>query len=284
MVLESLFNPFVLKKKPWEMFIAGFTYSIISLVLSFLVFREASGLLAVFLVVLATIPLLYVTIKNEEELDEKYDKEWWLLKEHTRVLVFLMFLILGVTLAFVAFYVFSPQDVTNTVFKLQQEAVINVNQNIQAALTGGMTRIDLFERILVNNLKVLFFCLVFSFLYGSGAMFILTWNASVVAVAIGSLFKMEIIKGASIVGLSTIPVYFGVATFSFFRYMTHGLFEMAAYFVAGLAGGIISIALIKHSLRKHRVLADSLYLVLISIGLLILAGFVEVFITPIFFM
>jgi len=69
MVLESLFNPFAVKKRPWEMFIAGFIYSIVGLTLSYLVFREVSGLLTVFLIVLATLPLLYVTIKNEEEID-----------------------------------------------------------------------------------------------------------------------------------------------------------------------------------------------------------------------
>ena len=42
MVLESLFNPFVVKKKPWEMFLAGFIYSIIGLGLSYIVFKEIS--------------------------------------------------------------------------------------------------------------------------------------------------------------------------------------------------------------------------------------------------
>ena len=95
MVLESLFNPFAVKKRPWEMFVAGFLYSIVGLTLSYLVFREVSGLLTVFLIVLATLPLLYVTIKNEEEIDLKYTGEWKILKEHSKVLVFLIFLFLN---------------------------------------------------------------------------------------------------------------------------------------------------------------------------------------------
>ena len=66
--------------------------------------------------------------------------------------------------------------------------------------------------------------------------------------------------------------------------MTHGIFEIAAYFIAGLAGGIISIALIKHNLQENRVLIDSLDLVLISVGFLIVAALIEVFITPLFFL
>ncbi len=113
-----------------------------------------------------------------------------------------------------------------------------------------------------------------------GAIFILTWNASVIAVAMGSLIKQEIAKTASFVGFSNLAAYFGVATFSFFRYMTHGVLEIVAYFMAGLAGGIISIALVKHNLQEEKILIDVLDLVLISVGLLLLAGFIEVYVTP----
>ena len=30
MVLESIFNPFVFKKRPWETFLVGFVYSIVT--------------------------------------------------------------------------------------------------------------------------------------------------------------------------------------------------------------------------------------------------------------
>ncbi len=279
MVLESLFNPFAVKKKPWEMFIAGFIYSFVGLMLSYMVFRESAGLLTVFLIVLGTLPILYTTIKNEEALDMKYDNEIFLLKEHTKVLAFLMFLFLGVTCALAIAYVFMPTEVVNTVFHLQQQSVINVNNNVQ----GHMTQFGLFGNIFINNLKVLFFCIVFSFLYGTGAIFILTWNASVVATAMGDFFKAELSRGASILGMPTIATYFGAASFSFLRYMTHGLLEMASYFVAGLAGGIISISLIKHNLKEDRVLTDALDLILISLGILLIAGIVEVYITPLMF-
>jgi uncharacterized membrane protein SpoIIM required for sporulation len=99
----------------------------------------------------------------------------------------------------------------------------------------------------------------------------------------GSLIKEELVKGAALVGLGSLSHYFGAATFSFFRYMTHGIFEISAYFLVGLSGGIVSIALIKHNLNNHRVLIDALDLFLISIGLLITAALVEVYITPFIF-
>src|SRR3989338_8474183 len=196
MVLQSLFNPFVVKKKPWEMFFAGFIYSLIGLFLSYLVFKESAGLLTVFLIVLATLPLLYTTITNEEELDLKYDQEIVLLKEHTKVLVFLMFLFFGITVALALAYIVLPSEIVGSVFSVQHEAIGKVNSHIQ----GGAVKLTLFSKIFLNNLKVLFFCIIFSFLYGTGAIFILTWNASVVATAMGNLIKTEIGTLASVVG------------------------------------------------------------------------------------
>ena len=280
MVLESLFNPFVVKRKPWEMFFGGFIYSIVGLLLAYFVFREIAGILMVFLIVMATIPMLYVTIKNEEELDLKTDKEWVLLKEHTGVLLYLIFLFLGITTALVLSYLFLPTEMSSSIFTLQEKAISNVNQNLQGHITGGAAQFNFFIRIFMNNMKVLFFCLIFSLLYGTGAIFILTWNASVIAVAIGGLIKSELIQVASFTGLTTISSYAGITAVGFLRYLTHGIFEITAYFVMGLAGGILSIALIKHNFQEERVLVDALDLIFISVGLLIFAGIIEVYLTP----
>ena len=283
MVLESLFNPFTLKKHPWELFLAGFIYSMVGLLISYFVFKEIAGILTIFLIVLATVPMLFSTIKQEEELSLENVPEIKLLKEHTKVLVYLIFLFLGITFALVLSYVFLPHEISSSIFKLQEQAIVNINSDIQGNVIHEINKFDIFLKIVINNIKVLFFCIIFSFLYGTGAIFILTWNASVIAAAIGSLFKTEIAKTASLVGFPYFSSYFGAITFSFFRYMTHGILEIAAYFVAGLAGGIISIALIKHNLQEEKVLIDALDLILISLGILVLAGIVEVYITPIFF-
>jgi len=280
MVLESLFNPFTVKHRPWEMFFAGFIYAVVGLLLAYFVFREVAGILMVFLIVMATIPMLYTTIKNEEELDLKIDREWVILKEHSRVLLYLIFLFLGITAALVLSYLTLPSEMTSSIFALQEKAITNVNQNIQGHITGGVAQLDFFIRIFMNNLKVLFFCLVFSLLYGTGAIFILTWNASVIAVAIGGLIKSELAQVASLTGLVSLSSYAGITAFGVFRYMTHGILEIAAYFVMGLAGGILSIALIKHNFQEDRVLVDALDLIFISVGLLLIAGVVEVYITP----
>ncbi len=288
MVLEYIFNPLVLKKKPWEMFIAGFVYSIIALFLSYLVFKEISGILTVFLIVIAILPTMYVTVKSEEELDLNYGGEWKLLQEHAKVIIFLLFMFLGVTAALIVSYVILPHSVVDVVFDLQHKAIVNVNNYVRGSIinediTGQAIKTDIFVKIFLNNLKVLFFCLIFSLLYGTGSLFILTWNASVIAAAVGSLMKNELANAASSVGLVFVSNYLGTAAFSFFKYMLHGILEITAYFIIGLAGGILSMALIKKDLSYDSIMADVLDLVLISIGFLLVAGIVEVYITSLIF-
>ena len=288
MVFEYIFNPFVLKKKPWEMFLVGFVYSIVALTLSYLVFKEASGLLTVFLIVIAILPTMYITVKSEEELDLKYAGEWKLLQEHAKVIIFLLCMFLGITAALTVSYVFLPHSVVDSVFDLQQKAIVNVNNYVRGSIVGDgitaqITKTDVFIKIFLNNLKVLFFCLIFSLLYGTGALFILTWNASVIAAAVGSLIKNKIAETASLAGLGLFSVYFGTAAFSFLKYMLHGILEITAYFIIGLAGGILSMALIKKDLSYDSVMTDVLDLVLISIGFLLAGGIVEVYITPLLF-
>lgn len=283
MVLESLFNPFTARKKPWEMFLAGFLYSFVGVFLGYLVFREVAGILIVFLIVMATLPMLYTTIKSEEKYDLTHKAESRMLKEHGKVIIFLMFLFLGITVALTLAYIFLPENMVASIFGLQERAIRNVNEVIQERITGGVAQFDLFVKIVMNNLKVLFFCLLFSLLYGTGAIFILTWNASVIATAIGSVAKTELAQTASLVGLPSLASYFGAATLGFFRYMIHGAIEIAAYFVMALAGGILSVAIIRRNLNDDRILIDTLDLVLISIGLLLVAGLAEVYVTPLFF-
>ena len=106
--------------------------------------------------------------------------------------------------------------------------------------------------------------------FGAGAIFVLAWNASVIAAAIGIFTKSE---------LSSLPI-------ALVRYMIHGIPEIASYFIVALAGGMVSIAVIKHETGTEKfwdVLQDSLNLIIIAVVVLFLAALVEVFITPLLF-
>ena len=141
-------------------------------------------------------------------------------------------------------------------------------------------------KIFSHNMSVLFFCVFFAFFYGAGAIFILAWNASVIGAAIGNFIRRGLADILTKMGFLSIGSYLQVFSLSLLRYMTHGIFEILAYFIAGLAGGIISVAVIRHDFASkdfNHIIADSLDLLIIAIIVLFVAALVEVYITPLMF-
>ena len=276
MVFESLINPIKAERRPWEMFFIGLVYSSFAIVLSLFIFSEDASLVMIFLTTLASVPLIYGAIKIEERKDIKYEKELFLLKEHGKALSFFMFLFLGFCISFLLWYMFLPPDTTISLFQTQIRDIRRVEM-ISNGITGNAVNIfSTFSTILFNNLKVMAFSLLFSFFYGFGAIFILTWNASVIGAAIGNFVRTYV--GGSMVSAVSVGLL---------RYLVHGIPEILAYFTAGLAGGIISVAIVRHDFagkKFRRVLVDSFDLILVSIGLLLFAALLEVFVTPSFYL
>jgi uncharacterized membrane protein SpoIIM required for sporulation len=288
MVLEAILNPVEAEKRPWQMFFLGMLFSVIGIFFSYIIFRDQASLVAVFLIVLASIPIIYNTIKLEELKDEKTKlPEGKLLREHAKALSVFMFLFFGIMVSFALAYVFLPQDFVNSLFSLQTTTIEQINSNVVGNFfLVGATGFDMFIAVFLNNLWVMALCVLFAFLYGVGAIFILTWNATVIGVAIGSFVRGNIGEVMASIGFVNAGHYFGIFSLGLLRYLIHGVFEILAYFVAGLAGGIISISIIRHAIEKHkfkRVLIDASGLLLIAVTLLVFAAFIEIFINPILF-
>lgn len=284
MVLESLITPVNAEKRPAQMIVLGFAYSTIGIFLSLWVFKAESSLIMVFLATMAAIPLIYNTINLEEEKDLEGMEESWLLKEHGKALEAFIFLFIGMTVAFALWYVVMSPATISILFKSQASTIKSINPNVTGF--AASESFSNFTRIFLNNVRVLIFCILFSFLYGSGAIFILVWNGSVIGAAIGNFIRSNLAEAASKLGLDKAGHYFGIISFGLFRYAIHGIPEILAYFVAGLAGGIISIAVIRHDFGTQKfehILLDSADLLLLSLVILFLAGVLEVWVTPVIF-
>jgi len=283
MVLESLLNPLRAEKRPWEMFFIGIVYSSIAILLSLWIFRDETSLVMVFLTVIACVPIVYNTMKLEESKDLVIDKEKALLKEHNKAIIFLMFLFFGITLSFVVWYVFLPSSSLNIVFEKQMSTIQAINNQVSG---NAYQEFSTFSKIFFNNIKVLSFAILFAFVYGAGAIFILTWNASVIGTAIGNFIRSNISQYAELLGFDKFSSYFNVVSIGLLRYILHGIPEILAYFYGGLAGGIISVAIVKKHYKDEKfshVLFDISELIIIAVSFLLVAAFIEVYITPILF-
>ncbi|MFH0832068.1 MAG: stage II sporulation protein M [archaeon] len=292
-MLEMLINPKKAERKPWEMFFVGIFYSAASLLfvdwifLRDTVMSQYTSMLIITFATIFCIPFMYFLIRLEETKDIKIKKERILIKEHGRAIAALTYLFLGFIVGFSLLYILMPQSVTIQNFKAQieQYCAINMPQDFSQCLkqyglnsifiTGRVTgnsagNLGSFLNILTNNVYVLIFILVFSLAFGAGAIFILAWNASVIAAAIGLFTNAQLHH-----------LHIGLM-----RYLIHGLPELGAYFIGALAGGILSIAIIRHDFQHEKfwnVLRDSVDLIIIAILVLVVAALIEVFITPALF-
>ena len=286
-MFEMLINPQKAEKSPWQMFFIGAFYATVSLILVKWIFSrdpvlsKYTGILVVTFCVMFSIPFIYFAIKNEEEKDLKINGFMRLFKEHGKALLYFMFLFLGFVLAFSFWYIVFADGNQNFRAQIETFCMINKPAHFEECVseygvqhvsktTAFLTAKERIANIFTNNIYVLIFTLVFSLIFGAGAIFILAWNASVISAAIGIFAKSD---------LANLPL--GLA-----RYMIHGVPEILSYFAGALAGGIISIAIINHDINSEKfwiILQDSLNLVIFSVIILFIAALIEVFITPVFF-
>ncbi|MGV8086646.1 MAG: stage II sporulation protein M [Candidatus Woesearchaeota archaeon] len=287
MVLENIISPTWAENKPSMMIIMGAIYTTLAIFLSYYIFEAYSSIFMVFLTTLAVLPIVYKLIKTEEQKDLTDVEEKVLLKEHSRALKAFIYLFIGATLCFAFWYVVLPLDMTNTLFHSQSSTITTINSRVTDAteITGNATNhASIFTRIFFNNFKVMLFCILFSFIYGAGAIFILIWNASIVGTAIGSFIRASIDTViSSSCGANTGTTFCAVSS-GILRYTIHGIPEILAYFVAALAGGIISIAIVNQEFNSRKfehILLDSADLLMLAIAILFVAALLEVFITPV---
>ena len=283
MVVESLLFPIKAEKKPWQMFFLGFLYTTIGILISLWIFRDQASLIMVFMITMAALPLFYNTTKLEESKDMVMDSETMILREHNKAITFFMYLFIGITFACALWYVFLPVSTINSLFDKQVGTIQTINNQVSGNV---IVNLSIFWKIFFNNFKVLAFSILFALIYGAGAIFILTWNATVIGAAIGNFIRSNISNYTSSLGLLDAGNYFQVFSLGVLKYSIHGIPEIAAYFYGGLAGGILSVALIRKHFKTdkfQKVMIDFSELVLIAISFLVAAAFLEVYVTPILF-
>lgn len=283
MVVESLLNPFKAEKKPWEMFFLGFLFATIGIFLALWIFRNEASLVMVFMITIASLPIFYNTMKLEESKDMLMEKEAEILHEHNKAIFFFMYLFVGITVACTLWYVMLPTSTINLLFDKQTGTIQAINNQVSGNVIHNL---NVLSKIFFNNFKVLTFSILFSFVYGAGAIFILAWNATVIGAAIGNFIRVNLSAYTTSFGLLQEGNYFHVVSLGLLKYSLHGIPEIMAYFYGSLAGGIISVALIKKHFKTKKfpiIMKDFTELVLIAIGFLIAAAFLEVYVTPVLF-
>ncbi len=266
-MFKLIFNPQKAKRHPFETMFLGFFYSSLSILFSLWIFPEYSSIAMIFLTVFSCLYLIQSAIKIEEEKEKESKEEKWLLKEHSKLLYLLLSIFIGFTISFTLWSFVLPSEKVSEIFNFQKIIV----EGIQTAIsTGSFSNSGAFISIMTNNIKVLVISLIFAFFYGAGAIYVLVWNASVMGFVIGNLAKNTF-------GIAALPI-------AFTKYFIHGIPEMIAYLTVAVAGGIIYVAFWKGDFskkgKKKKIFLDVLILIGAALILLMIAGLIEVFVSP----
>ncbi len=286
-MLESMVNPRRVEKGPWKMFFVGIIYASLSLLLvnwffsGDVVLSQYSGMIVVTFAVMFSLPFMYYIIKKEEAEDEEAVGFLSVWKIHKDAIFALMWLFMGFIIAFSFWHIVLGDS---NLFNAQIETYCRINSpgNISGCIerynfakttplaTGAVTKELRFLSIIENNVYVMIFTLLLSLIFGAGAIFVLTWNASVISAAI-TVFTRNTI--------SDIPL-------GILRYMIHGFPEIAAYFITALAGGIFGVGILRNGIHGKRfihVLENTVILLFIALIILLFAAVIEVYFTPLLF-
>lgn len=269
MVLEQVYPLKLIEKNPLYALILGACYSVIGIGASILLFPEDPAIVAVAFISLMIIPTLSQLLKKEEEIESK-NNDFSLINfylDHKEVFMIYLMLFLGILLAFSFFSLFLPSLATNYIFENQINVLYGPNTG-RAIFSKA-----LFLEILSNNVGVLLLCFVTAFFFGDGAIFLITWNASVWGTIFGNIAKAAAFSAAKS------PVYyFGIVLAIVFPHM---ILEAFSYISSATAGGIISRGALSEkffSKRFKTLLKNTILLILFAVIVLLVAVVVETYV------
>lgn len=258
MVLTSLYESKDLLNKKYLAFFMGLSYSIIGIFFSLKLFPEDPGIVAVVFTSLMALTV-FNTLSNYLN---KYNNAYDYFKDLFQLYFFLF---LGVFCSFLIFSFILPEMATTAFFKEQMRffGVASVQDSSVAENVSGAAIAfngNMFYSILKNNATVYLFCFIVSF-FMSGGVFLILWNASVWATIFGYVMRSYSHSQASLLLISVLP---------------HTLLEISAYIFAVVIGTSLSTEIMGEGTSNANNLNTVLYATMFSIGILILAAFVEV--------
>lgn len=289
MVLEVLLNPRSARKRPYLMLFYSIALSSTAIWLSYFTFPSSASTLSLAYITIGLMPLIHVLLVTEEKEDTmpEYEKSSFL-ERHGDMLKLYAYFFIGIVVSYSFWYVVMPENARPLVF-MEQEATLDRIDVLRAELTGkaivgslgecGKNFACVFQTIMVNNSLVLILAIVFSFIYGAGAIFLISWNASVIAALIGR-DALNLLTGYAGLGSAGLVAAYAHAHYNALGLLLHGSLEIAGYFIGAIAGGVIGVMVMKRRrkpMEAERVSRDVAVMVAVAFACLLIGALIEAF-------
>lgn len=265
MVFEQIFNIKEVKNNYFNIFVMGFIFSEIGILASFLAFNGSVGLMSVAFTAVIGIPYLIHLLQLKSEAMDTKDFFRNLFWTHSAVFESYIFLFLGFFFSYVLYSLFLPEQAILYYFK-DQLSLFNIS--------GNATGVTLsFGAIVYNNFRVLLIFFILSIIFGVGSILFLVWNASVWGILLGYFIKLN----------STGSTLFLKLINTTLRFFPHMILEASSYLFAIISGVIISQTMTSKAIgidKKREIVIHGVILYIISLVLLLVSAYVEVYIYP----
>lgn len=314
-MIEEILRPKTVWHHPIVMLLLAFFSVSIAILLGWKMFPESSSMLIITLTIIPVLPVMVKIIEYEEDQLEHHHK---LFKRNKIITIYAWFFI-GLVFSFFIWAALLPQPTSQALFSEQYNAMYDfrgptgfaiaehywpqggcpsnlpvqgekceavdfnkdniaeyiVYQNGKASLavkpnfendqfvgyTTTSYKYFLTKHILANNFVVLVLALITSFIFGAGAVFILTWNASIIGIYLANAMTQNQFIA------------------SFGDIVVHGVPEVLSFILAAIAGGILSVCILRNSYTDKRSLLiykDAFIFVMLALVLLFVAALLEV--------
>ena len=131
------------------------------------------------------------------------------------------------------------------------------------------------KSIFKNNLKVMIIAWILSLFFGAGALFLITFNASIFASALVSVILIKVPRSGILYLYSFLACNMGIM-------FIHMIPEVSAYFVAAISGALLPAAFINDKLMSEsfkKTIKESLILIVIAIAIVYISALIEVYVS-----
>lgn len=250
MVVEEIVNGFEIENKPYyAFFLAVFLASLGILVCKFFLTEHISVAMLFFVAIGAT-PMFKRLFRNVAAEGAKEIGLRQLLKRNSTFLKVYAYFFAGLVAIYIVWYTISGPLVFG-----EQVRVLGL------PVGNAVFPFNNFLNIFLNNILVFSIFFFISLLYRTGSILVLSWNASVFA-SLVAITANRISSSGYLSAVSRVA----------FAYMFHALPEFFAYFLAAIAGAILSVSLAE---KRYKNLGWNV--IFYDICLLLFFGYVAVF-------
>jgi len=219
-----------------------FIFASFSILSSYYIFPSQASILAITFLVISITPSLYRVMANEEVIVAKGGKRAAFQDKYGNLIMIMLVIAVGIFISFSFWHAVLPSDSSYVNGRCSgtlpcREAVFSFQESYLAESRGLDVLIGL-----------MLLCFALSLFLGAGAILIIAWDVS------------SLVAGSSLGPMGFLPY----------------LPQLLAFFLTGLAGTLLSFAIIRHEWRSRAffiVFRDSMRLLGMSLLLIIVASF-----------